>query len=117
MKVPPPYVEGQPHPEETHYVFSYTVTIRNMGTTTAQLISRHWLITDANGQVQEIKGPGVVGHQPYLEPGKAFRYTSGTVLETPVGFMKGSFQMVSDLGEFFDADIKTFSLSGPRTLH
>ena len=111
------YLESQSSPETDRYVFSYTITIRNAGTVAARLINRHWIITDANGKVQEVRGEGVVGKQPYLRPGEDFQYTSGTMLETPVGTMQGSYEMVSDTGERFDADIAPFSLSMPRTLH
>jgi ApaG protein len=83
----------------------------------AQLLTRHWIITDANNKVQEVKGEGVVGEQPHLKPGEQFRYTSGTMLETPVGSMKGSYQMIADDGVEFDAEIPVFTLSIPRTLH
>ena len=91
--------------------------IENTGRVAAQLLSRHWIITDAAGQVQEVKGDGVVGEQPYLEPGDSFRYTSGAVLETPVGTMQGAYQMVADDGQHFDAPIPVFRLSVPNVLH
>ena len=111
------YVDAQSVPEANRYVFTYTVTITNAGTTAARLLTRHWVITDANEKVQEVRGPGVVGEQPYLPPGSSFEYTSGTVLETPVGSMRGSYQMVDDEGMEFDAEIAPFLLSMPRTLH
>ena len=111
------YLEEQSLPDENRYVFSYTVTIRNKGEVPAKLLSRHWIITDGNGEVQEVQGAGVVGEQPHLEPGSQFRYTSGTVLDTPVGTMHGSYQMRADDGHEFDADIPVFRLSIPRTLH
>lgn len=111
------YLPEQSAPERKHYVFAYTVTIRNTGTVPARLLTRHWIITDGNGKVQEVRGEGVVGDQPYLRPGESFRYTSGTMLETPVGNMRGSYQMVADDGVHFDAPIAAFTLSIPHTLH
>ena len=111
------YIESESSPEEDRYVFAYTVTIRNEGKVPAQLLTRHWIITDANGKVQEVQGEGVVGEQPYLKPGEGFQYTSGTMLETSMGTMGGSYQMVSDEGKHFDATIPEFLLSAPRTLH
>ncbi len=99
------------------YVFAYTITIRNAGTATAQLISRHWIITDARGQVQEVRGLGVVGAQPTLRPGESFEYTSGTSIATAVGTMRGTYQMVGEDGSRFDAVIEEFTLSMPRVLH
>ncbi|HQX47867.1 MAG TPA: Co2+/Mg2+ efflux protein ApaG, partial [Steroidobacteraceae bacterium] len=104
-------------PHEHRYVFAYTITIRNDGPTPARLLTRHWVITDANGKVQEVRGDGVVGEQPYLEPGQGFRYSSGAVIETPVGAMQGSYQMVSDDGLAFDAPIPPFRLAIPGVLH
>jgi ApaG protein len=111
------YLEEQSDPIEERYVFSYTITIRNEGRTSARLLTRHWLITDANGKVQEVRGDGVVGEQPYLKPGQGFRYSSGAVLETPVGVMQGSYQMVAEDGERFDAPISPFRLAMPGVLH
>jgi len=111
------YVEEQSLPDQDHYVFAYTITIHNSGSVPARLITRHWIITDANNRVQEVKGEGVVGEQPHLKPGEKYRYTSGTMLETPVGTMRGSYQMRADDGVEFDAEIPTFTLSMPRTLH
>jgi ApaG protein len=111
------YVDAQSAPDANRYVFAYTVTITNLGTVPAKLITRHWVITDANNKVQEVRGSGVVGEQPYLTPGTSFEYTSGTVLETPVGRMHGSYQMLADDGVGFDAEIAPFLLSMPRTLH
>ena len=111
------YIEEQSLPEQERYVFAYTITIENCGKVPAQLLRRHWVITDANNRVQEVKGEGVIGEQPHLKPGENFRYTSGTMLETPVGSMQGSYQMVADDGVEFDAEIPPFSLSIPRTLH
>lgn len=111
------YVPGQSAPENNRYVFAYTITITNIGVTPARLLTRHWIITDANEKTQEVKGEGVVGEQPYLVPGMSFEYTSGTILETPVGVMRGSYQMEADDGTRFDAEIPAFTLSVPRTLH
>jgi len=111
------YVEEQSLPDQDHYVFAYTITIHNTGTVAARLLKRHWIITDANNKVQEVKGDGVVGEQPHLKPGEKYRYTSGTMLETPVGTMRGSYQMIADDGVEFDAEIPSFTLSMPRTLH
>jgi ApaG protein len=111
------YVEEQSDPDEERYVFAYTITIRNQGSIPARLLTRHWIITDSDGHVEEVRGEGVVGEQPYLQPGEGFRYTSGAVLRTPVGSMKGSYQMVADDGIAFDADIPAFTLAIPRTLH
>lgn len=99
------------------YVFSYTITIRNEGSIGAQLISRHWIIKDATGEVQEVRGLGVVGAQPLLQPGERFQYTSGCVLTTPIGSMHGSYQMVAEDGKQFDAQIAEFALTMPRVLH
>lgn len=111
------YIEEQSDPEQDRYVFAYTITIRNEGSIPAKLLTRHWIITDSNGQVEEVRGDGVVGEQPYLRPGEGFQYTSGAVLKTPVGSMKGSYQMLADDGITFDAEIPAFTLSVPRTLH
>ena len=117
VEVKTDYMEGQSEPENERYVFSYTITIRNEGGEPAQLLSRHWLITDANGNVQEVKGEGVVGEQPHLKPGEGFQYTSGAMITTPVGSMQGTYQMVTDQGDEFDAEIPAFTLAIPRTLH
>jgi ApaG protein len=111
------YLEDQSDPEERRYVFAYTITIHNRGTVPARLLGRHWLITDANGKVQEVSGDGVVGEQPHLKPGQRFRYTSGAVLETPVGSMQGSYRMLADDGVRFDAPIPAFTLAIPGTIH
>jgi ApaG protein len=111
------YVADQSNEAKDRFVFTYTVTIHNSGTIPAQLISRHWVITDANNQVQEVRGLGVVGAQPLLKPGENFEYTSGTALATPVGTMRGSYQMVAEDGTQFDAAIPEFTLSVPRVLH
>ena len=111
------YIEEQSNPEQNYYVFAYTITIQNKGRQTAQLLTRHWVITDSNQKVQEVRGDGVVGEQPVLKPGEQFVYTSGTMLETSVGTMKGSYQMIADDGSEFDAPIDEFVLSTPRVLH
>ncbi|OZA29947.1 MAG: Co2+/Mg2+ efflux protein ApaG [Hydrogenophilales bacterium 17-64-11] len=111
------YLAEQSDPSADRYVFAYTVTIANTGTVAAQLISRHWIITDAENVTQEVKGLGVVGEQPLLRPGESFEYTSGTALATPVGTMRGSYQMVAEDGNKFDAEIPQFTLAMPRVLH
>lgn len=111
------YVDDQSDPQADRYVFAYTITISNSGTTPAKLINRHWLITDGNGKIQEVRGEGVVGEQPHLKPGEVFRYTSGTVIETPVGTMEGEYEMLGDDGLSFMAPIDRFSLAVPRVLH
>lgn len=111
------YIAEQSDPDEERYVFSYTITIRNEGSVPAKLLTRHWIITNANGKTQEVRGEGVVGEQPHLKPGEGFRYTSGAVLETPVGTMQGSYQMLADDGIKFDAEISPFTLSTPHTIH
>src|SRR5438874_3459859 len=105
IEVETAYLDEQSDPKEKRYVFSYTITIRNEGRVPAKLLTRHWIITDANGKVQEVRGEGVVGEQPHLKPGQGFRYSSGAVLETPVGSMHGSYQMIADDGRRFDAPI------------
>jgi ApaG protein len=111
------YVEEQSDPDAGRYVFAYTITIENTGGIAAQLLSRRWLITDASGKVQEVQGAGVVGEQPVIEPGSSYRYTSAAMLETPVGSMQGSYEMLARDGVRFDADIPVFTLSVPRLLH
>ena len=111
------YIADQSDEAKDRFVFSYTITIRNSGTLPAQLISRHWIITDSHNQVQEVRGLGVIGAQPLLKPGEKFEYTSGTALATPVGTMSGSYQMVAEDGTQFDAPIPEFTLSVPRVLH
>ena len=111
------YIEEQSNPEQNYYVFAYTITIQNKGNQGAKLLTRHWVITDSNQKVQEVRGDGVVGEQPELKPGEQFVYTSGTMLETSVGTMKGSYQMLADDGSYFDAPIDEFVLSTPRVLH
>jgi ApaG protein len=111
------YVDDQSEPSSDRYVFAYTITIKNNGEVPARLISRHWIITDANGKVQEVSGDGVVGEQPHLNPGEEFRYSSGAVLETPVGAMQGLYRMEADNGVNFDAPIAPFTLAVPGVLH
>jgi ApaG protein len=111
------YVPEQSDEEAGRYVFAYTITITNVGTVAAQLVSRHWVITDSNSEVQEVRGLGVVGEQPLLKPNESYEYTSGTALATPVGTMSGSYQMVAEDGTRFDAPISAFTLSVPRVLH
>ncbi len=111
------YVTDQSFPDEERYVFAYTITITNTGLTAATLLRRHWLITDANCRVQEVRGDGVIGEQPHIMPGESFQYTSAAVLETPVGCMQGTYEMVADDGVDFDVQIPIFNLSMPNTLH
>jgi len=116
VEVETSYLDEQSSPSEQRYVFSYTITIRNEGERAAQLLTRHWIITDANGKVKEVRGDGVVGEQPRLDPGQGFRYSSGAVLETPVGTMQGSYQMIDAGGERFDTPIAPFRLAIPGIL-
>ena len=111
------YIADQSDPANDRYVFAYTITITNTGNAAAQLVSRHWIITDAADKVQEVRGKGVVGEQPHLRPGESFEYTSGSAIATPVGTMRGSYQMVADDGTKFDVIIPEFTLSMPRVLH
>jgi ApaG protein len=111
------FLPEQSAPDEGRFVFAYTIRIRNGGKVPARLLSRHWIITDDNGKVQEVRGDGVVGEQPWLRPGDEFEYTSGAVLETSIGSMQGSYLMLADDGTQFDAPIAAFTLSVPRTLH
>jgi len=117
VKVETRFLEEQSDPAEGRYAFAYTITIHNGGRVPARLLTRHWLITDANGRVQEVRGDGVVGEQPHLQPGQGFRYSSGTVIETPVGSMQGSYQMLADDGQRFDAPIAAFRLAMPGVLN
>lgn len=117
IQVTTSYVDDQSEPDSDRYVFAYTITISNTGNVAAQLISRHWIITDANGKVQEVNGDGVVGEQPYLNPGEEFRYSSGAVLETPVGAMQGIYRMEAEGGVSFDAPIAPFTLAVPGLLN
>ena len=111
------YIPDQSDAGAERYAFAYTITITNTGEIPARLVSRHWVITDANNMVQEVKGQGVVGAQPRLKPGESFEYTSGSLLATPVGTMRGTYQMVAEDGTRFDAPIPEFTLSAPRVLH
>ena len=111
------FIPNQSEVDKQRYVFSNTVTIHNKGDEPARLLNRHWLITDANGKIQEVRGAGVVGEQPYLKPGESYQYTSGTILDTPVGSMQGEYEMTNDDGTRFLAPIEPFSLALPRSLH
>lgn len=111
------YLEAESEPDSHRYVFAYTITIMNESEEAARLLTRHWVITDANGRVQEVHGEGVVGETPNIPAGHAFRYTSAAMIETPVGTMEGEYQMRTESGELFDAKIPTFTLAVPRTLH
>ena len=117
VEVKTEYVEYQSIPSENRYVFSYTVTIKNSGKIPAKLISRHWIISDANGKVDEVKGLGVIGEQPRLLSNQSFEYTSGTILNTPVGTMHGQYKMVADNGYEFDTEIPLFSLNMTKILN
>ncbi len=117
ITVTPTYLEGQSSPDDSHYVFAYTVNIVNRGDRPAKLLTRHWIITDSNGKVEEVRGPGVVGEFPHLRPGEGFEYTSGTIIQTPLGSMTGSYQMCDDEGNRFDAAIPAFTLSAGVVLH
>ncbi len=111
------YLEDESAPERDYYVFAYTVRLQNTGSIAARLVSRHWIITDGNGQVEEIRGEGVIGQQPLLKPGEGFEYSSGAVLKTDVGSMRGSYRMQAEDGNGFDTAIPAFTLSIPRVLH
>ena len=111
------YLDDQSEPAQSRYVFAYTISIRNSGSVPARLLARHWVITDANGKVEEVEGEGVVGEQPWLRPGERFEYTSGAVLETDLGTMRGDYKMLADDGTRFEAEIPAFTLAVPRTLH
>ncbi len=111
------FLDEESIPEQDRYVFAHTIRIRNLGRLPAQLLARHWIITDGNGRTEEVHGDGVVGEQPRLEPGEQFTYTSGATLPTAVGTMEGSYDMVGDDGTRFDAPIPPFTLAAPRTLH
>ena len=111
------YAPERSQPSKNEWFFLYTITIANEGQDTVQLLSRHWIITDGSGHVEEVRGPGVVGQQPTLEPGQSFTDTSGCPLGTPFGKMEGTYQMVSKTGEFFDVTIAPFTLSEPYTVH
>jgi len=116
VEVETSYVDEQSDPNERRYVFSYTITIRNEGEVPARLLTRHWIITHGSGKVQEVRGDGVVGEQPHLKPGQGFRYSSGAVLETPVGAMQGSYEMIDDDGQRFDVPIRPFRLAMPGSV-
>lgn len=111
------YIDQESTPEANHFVFAYTVTMKNSGDISAKLLTRHWIITDAENRSQEVRGEGVVGEQPYLRPGESYTYSSGTVLETALGFMHGSYQMIADDGNKFDASIPAFRLAIPGVIH
>ena len=111
------YIAGQSTPDDNRYVFAYTITISNQGTVPAKLLARHWYITNADNNVQEVIGEGVVGEQPHIAPGESYQYTSGAILETPVGSMHGSYQMIADDGNRFEANISPFNLSIPHVLN
>lgn len=117
VKVETTYIAEQSIPEQDRFIFAYTITITNRGSIAATLMRRHWTITDADNKVQEIHGDGVVGEQPLIQPGESYRYTSGAMLETPVGCMEGNYDMIADDGVEFDAKIPVFSLSIPHTLN
>jgi ApaG protein len=111
------YVEQRSAPHDGLWFFAYRVELENLGEETVQLLSRHWVITDGNGRVEEVRGPGVVGEQPVLEPGDLFHYTSACPLPTPFGVMHGSYQMITETGDRFDAEVAPFSLSQPHALN
>ncbi|QYJ78139.1 Co2+/Mg2+ efflux protein ApaG [Shewanella acanthi] len=117
VEVKTEYIEQQSSPEDHKYLFSYTITITNLGDKAAKLETRHWIITDANGKTSEVQGSGVVGETPTIQPNASYQYTSGTVLDTPLGFMHGTYGMVSESGEHFKAMINTFRLATPGLLH
>jgi ApaG protein len=111
------YLPERSSPRDSHYFFTYRIRISNLGEETVQLVSRHWIITDASGRVEEVQGPGVVGEQPVLEPGESFEYSSFCPLPTPIGSMHGTYQMVTSRGKSFDAEIAPFSLAVPTALN
>lgn len=117
VKVDTQYIESESDPDNNRFLFAYTITIQNVGPVAAKLLTRHWVINDANGKKQVVNGEGVVGEQPHLKPGEGFQYTSSAMLETSMGTMGGSYQMVTDNGEEFNAPINEFLLSTPHTLH
>ena len=117
IEVETSYMAEHSEPDEDRYVFAYTITLVNKGSISATLLSRHWIITDSENHIEEVEGDGVVGEQPTLQPGEGFRYTSGTVIETPVGTMHGIYRMVAEDGQTFDTNIPEFVLSAPRVLH
>jgi len=111
------FLRDQSDPSRNHYTFGYTITISNFGKQSARLLRRHWIITDANGNIQEVYGDGVIGEQPLIHPGRSFSYTSGAILPTPVGTMQGTYTLISDGGEYFDAPISPFRLAMPELVH
>ncbi|MDG2236266.1 MAG: Co2+/Mg2+ efflux protein ApaG [Arenicellales bacterium] len=117
IEVETSYMADHSEPEKDRYVFAYTITLVNRGSTSAKLLTRRWIITDADNRIEEVEGEGVVGEQPTLKPGEGFRYTSGTVVETPVATMHGTYKMLAEDGSTFDTDIPQFVLSAPRVLH
>ena len=117
IEVDTSYMADHSEPEKDRYVFAYTITLVNRGSTSAKLLTRRWIITDADNRIEEVEGEGVVGEQPTLKPGEGFRYTSGTVVETPVATMHGTYKMLAEDGSTFDTDIPQFVLSAPRVLH
>lgn len=117
IQVETDYIEDQSAPDDDRFVFTYTITIENVGILAAKLLTRHWVITDSNGRIEEVHGEGVIGEQPVIQPGDSYTYTSGAILETDVGTMTGSYQMIDEDGRPFDADIPEFVLCVPRTLH
>lgn len=117
IQVQTAFLSEHSKPEQNRYVFSYTITIANTGSETAKLLSRHWLITDSNNRTQEVRGEGVIGEQPVLAPGETYQYSSGAIIETAVGTMEGSYQMISESGIKFDAPIALFTLAKPSALH
>ena len=117
ISVTPQYLKDQSVPDDNQFVFAYTVTMENRGNTAAQLLSRHWVISDSEGKTEEVRGPGVVGEHPHLKPGESYQYTSGAILQTPVGSMTGSYQMRDENGVLFDAMIPTFTLSAQVVFH
>jgi len=117
VKAQSEYLADQSNPEAERYVFAYHVVISNDGEEPAKLVSRHWLITDGNNNVEEVKGDGVVGEQPWIAPGESFEYSSGAILKTPFGFMQGSYQMVTEEGSSFDAQIPPFTLARPNAIN
>lgn len=111
------YAPEQSRPHDNRYVYTYTITIKNIGDQAAQLMNRHWIISDANEKIQEVQGEGVVGQQPRLAPGDNYTYTSGVILETQFGTMRGSYEMKTDLGDLFEAPIPAFALVPPQAIH
>lgn len=117
IRVETVYLEDESNPSQDHYVFAYTITIINTGLLGAKLLTRHWIIANQDGKTYEVQGDGVVGEQPYLKPGEAYQYSSGTMLDTPIGTMQGSYQLIADDGQYFEATIAPFTLAVPNKLH